>query len=530
MLNIFKSINIFLLLLVVSFGLSCSKKGTIDPFNNSGMSIQQIEKSLLKSKNPNKKQEQTKDTDIGKQIPKLNKQIMVPPPPVIGGDTIMSVYLNTSNSITDALIDIGRAANVDVDIDPAISGSVVINATNRSFKEIIDRISAQANIRYSYKNKVLFFEPDRPFLKNYYVDYLSESGLWAEVQTSLENILAAESPKTTSVASPEETAGSTTDSSSQSFSVTANKNSGMFSIYANTRQHLAVEKYLADVNKQASAQVLIEAKVVTVNLTDTFKAGIDWNNIQPSSNANKITFNKTASYAENAGGLAFFGQKIGIFGNDINVAVNMLSTFGTTKAISSPRIHAMNNQKASLSFASKLIYFKIESQAGTAGTSTSSPTSPVTNATKQEEPEGVEITITPSINLKTQEVTMNISPKLTKKQGEVKDPTPVQSGGTPNFVPVMSTKEINTIAKIQSGNVLVIGGLMEDDDSASQTGIPFLSKIPILGWLFKSQSKDSTTKETVILIKATIINSGTQIGNVDRELQENFDNNRREFF
>ncbi len=524
-----------LILLLVVF--SCSK-GKLDPFDTkSNLSISDIEKSMIKEKKDTKTTKQSQQ-QIQSSIPKLNKTIITPPPPIIGGDIIMSVYINSSNPIVDALVDIGRATNIDVDIDPAInnSGGVIINANNRPLKEIIDRICTQANLRYSYKNKVLFFEPDKSFLKNYYSDFLPESALWDEVKTNLENILLAEAPRNNTTTTSESDQSSSLSSSSSSGaqnngSVVANKNSGFFTVYANTRQHLAIEKYLTEINKQTSAQVLIEAKIVEVSLNDSFKAGIDWGHkswgaIGGGSQDTNIDFFAGNMY--NNTGLSYIpGKTVKIFGlgPDINLAVKALSTFGLTKAISSPRINAINNQKSTLTFANKLVYFKIEQTAGVAAAIGSQPISPATNSTKQEESVGVILNLIPSINLKTNEITINIEPKFTTSNQSVKDPVNVN-----NLIPVIVTRELKTIAKIQSGNVLVLGGLMEDSSNNSQTGVPFLSRIPILGWFFKSVNRSSQIKETVIFIKATIINPSSQANSVDRELQEKYDINRREYF
>ena len=528
----FCKILLFFALLVA---FSCSK-GKIDPFDTkSGLSISDIEKSIIKDKKDNKTKELS-NQQIQSAIPKLNKAIITPPPPIIGGDIMMSVYINSANPIVDALVDIGRAANIDVDIDSAVnnSGGVIINANNRPLKEIIDRICAQANLRYSYKNKVLFFEPDKSFLKNYYADFLPDSPLWDEVKTNLDNILTAEAPKN-NFATPSESESSLSSVSSSASqangSVVANKNSGFFTIYANTRQHLAIEKYLNEVSKNSSAQVLIEAKIVEVALNDSFSAGIDWAHKSwasiggASSGASSFT---TKNNYSTTGGLSYLpGKSVKIFGlgPDINLAVKALSTFGVTKAISSPRISAINNQKSTLTFANKLVYFKIEQTAGVASTANNPGTGNVANSTKQEESVGVILNLTPSINLKTNEVTISIEPKFTTKNNEVPDPV-----NKDNLIPVIVTRELKTIAKIQSGNVLVLGGLMEDSSSNSQTGVPFVSKIPVVGWFFKFVNRSSSIKETVIFIKATIINSGSQVNSIDRELQEKYDVNRREYF
>ena len=99
-----------------------------------------------------------------------------------------------------------------------------------------------------------------------------------------------------------------------------------------------------------------------------------------------------------------------------------------------------------------------------------------------------------------------------------------------NLVPVIQTRELNTIAKIQSGHVIVIGGLMSESAASTDTGVPFLQRIPLLGLLFKSNDKTSEVIETVIFIKATIVNSGPVTNKVDRDIQEKFDTNRRKFF
>lgn len=494
---------------------SCSN-GRLDPyFDNVGMTEKDIKDSVIKSKEQQKKiKEDAIKSDI--PIPRLNKRIIAPPIPKIGGEKIISFYVTEQVPLRDVLIELGRIAEIDVDVDPKISGGVIINAKNRPFKEIIDRIATQGNLRYSYKNKVLYFETDKPFMKNYFVDYLDTSPLWDDVQTNIENIFSSEKDST-------ETEGSSSVSS-----ITPNKTAGMLTIYATDKQHLAIEKYLEDVSKQSSMQVLIEAKVVEVSLEEKFRAGIDW-----SQDMFKIaTPDADTNYAAM---VTASNPALKIFGGDINVAVDAMSKFGSTKAISSPRIHAMNNQKASLNFAEKLVYFKVEAQQSAQGTTTGNAASTVATtvtSTKQEENVGVQIEITPSINLKTGEITMNISPKITQKTGDVKDPATANTStfSYANSVPVITTREITTSVKILSGNVIILGGLMKDTSSGNEGGIPFLRRIPIFGWLFKSMEKSSDVSETVIFIKATIVNSGTRANKIDRELQEKYDVNRRNFF
>ncbi|MFM8185720.1 MAG: hypothetical protein ACKN9I_02185, partial [Alphaproteobacteria bacterium] len=231
---------------------SCSQN-RLDPlFDDVGMTESDIKDATIKSKNKTK-EEKNKFINSDIPIPKLTKSIMVPPAPKIGGEKIISFYVTDQVPLRDVLIELGRIAEVDVDVDPKISGGVIINAKNRPFKEIIDRIATQGNIRYSYRNKVLYFETDKPYMKNYFVDYLDGSPLWDEVQTNIENIFTSEKADN--------------QSGSSNSTATPNKVAGMITVYATDRQHTAITKYLADVTKQSSMQVLIEAKVVEVSLS-----------------------------------------------------------------------------------------------------------------------------------------------------------------------------------------------------------------------------------------------------------------------
>ncbi len=472
----------------------------------------------------------TKET----QIPEPYSIGLEPPKPIVGDDilnnkTTISFSVTEQVPLKDVLIELGRAAKIDVDLDSNISGGIVINARNRPLGEVIDRIAELGNLRYNYDKGVLHFRRDSPYVKNYFVDYLFDGSiLWAEVSQNLSTIITNNSASVLSEKSASDTSVTTAIPTS---SITLNKTAGIMSIFATQRQHKEIATYLADVEKSASAQVLIEAKVVEVALNDEFKTGIDWSWSDFASNGRSVAVDVSNGFTQ--------GNPLGIvFSGDITASVSALEKFGTSRTLSSPRIHAINNQKAILNFAKKLIYFKLENtQTNAAGGNNNTVTAVATTrtSTKIEIDVGVELIITPSINLETNEITLNVAPKITAEFGErILDPaSPTDDAGVitvRNEVPQIKTRELKTIAKVQSGNILVIGGLMEESTSNTDTGIPFLQRIPILGYLFKSTSKVSETTETVIFIKATIVNSGSQPHKVDRDIQEKFDTNRRRFF
>lgn len=454
---------------------------------------------------------------LGETIPNFSKLIMTPPPPQLGGDKTISFSVTDQVPLKDVLIELGRVAKIDIDLDSGITGGVVINAKNRPLKEVIDRIATLGNLRYSYKNGVLYFERDLPYSKNYFVDFLSDSQLWSDVESNVAAILS----DAAFMADSEGNASAGTNAR-----YTSNKSAGIISAYATKAQHDQISKYLDDVYKTSSAQVLIEAKVVEVTLTKEFDTGINWSWIN---GAKGITTGSGGQSFGQAGSSAAITATIpqvklfGIGGNDVNslsASVSALEKFGKAKAISSPRISALNNQKALLDFSQKKIYFTV-SASSSVSTGTATNTVSTVTATQNSVDVGVKLEITPSINLSTNEVTLNIKPKLSLDTGTVaNDPSVNPSTGESlgNTIPIINTRELSTIAKVQSGNILVIGGLLSENSSENGSGLPLLMRIPVLKYIFGYFSYYSSKVETVIFIKATIISSGNNIEKSDRDI------------
>ncbi len=520
----FSATNIFKLLLCLIAGINfgCAQ-GKVDPFDmNSGLSRSEIQDSIIKRKNQKDKKTTREKSKTNAEIPQTSNLVLMPPPPVIGGDKIISFSTTSEVPLKDILIELGRMANIDIDLDSNISGGIIINAKNRPLKEVIDRIATLGGLRYSYKNNVLFFERDTPYLKNYFVDYLIAGSLWSDVESNISALLKANSTQVNE-----------SDAASAA-SFTSNKSAGIISLFANSKQHQAIAKYLKDVEKHASAQVLIEAKVVEVTLSKEFASGINWNWVGKDGN----TFGINGDFGVGDITEPFLsgtGNNIKLFGinGDINATISALEQFGSAKAISSPRITTMNNQNATLDFSESLIYFTIQTSASTVAGNANPTTIATVTATKNEIPIGVQLSITPSINIANNEVTLDINPTLSVDSGkEAIDPSVNPNTGVSlgNKIPIVKTRNLKTLAKVQSGSVLVIGGLMNDTTADVETGVPYLSRIPILGHLFKFTSKSTQVVETVIFIKATIVDSSGYVPKEDRELQEKFDVNVRKFF
>lgn len=459
----------------------------------------------------------------GETVPNFSKLIVTPPPPKIGGEKLISFSVTDQVPLKDALIELGRVAKIDIDLDRGITGGVFINAKNRPLKEVIDRIAALGNLRYSYQNDTLHFERDLPYAKNYFVDFLSTSQLWVDVETNLSAIIS------------DATAGSSGSASEDSSSsdppalarYTSNKSAGIISVYGTKAQHEQIAKYLEDVYKTSSAQVLIEAKVIEVTLTKEFDTGINWS---WADYGKSISTTGTFGYDGATPSITSAVPNVKLFGlgGTLSGSIKALEQFGNTKALSSPRINAINNQKAVLDFSQKKIYFTV-SASSSVSTGTATNTLSTVTATKNEVDVGVKLQITPSINLATSEITLDVKPTLSIDTGTTAtDPSvnPTTGQSLNNKIPIINYRELSTIAKIQSGNILVIGGLIAETSSDTGNGLPFLMRIPVLRHLFGYFSNYSNKVETVIFIKATIVGSNGDLEKHDKGFLKEHDANR----
>jgi general secretion pathway protein D len=323
----------------------------------------------------------------------------------------------------------------------------------------------------------------------------------------------------------------------QSIPFSINRQAGMISVFAGERQHKEIEKYLNEVRRAVTAQVLIEAKVLEVSLTDEFASGVNWAALDLFSNKMQVGFEVTGNSAAPAfvpavsPTVSAYAQ---LSGTDFEAAIEALSRFGTVKALSSPRLTVLNNQSAVLGVAANRVYFEMDIDvtqptANTAGTVT-------IDSNIRNVPEGVLINVQPSIDLDRRSVSMAVRPTITRVLEYINDPgiqfvtatanPPID--GIESRVPVVNVQELDSVVKMNSGEAIIMGGLMQDRTDATQTGVPVLSEIPLLGHAFKNHGDKVSKTELVVFIKATIIDDGnTTIQEADKDLYNKFSGDRR---
>lgn len=437
------------------------------------------------------------------------------------------VTLNTSEEtpIKAVLEELARISGLDIDISPDVSGSVIINANKKPIREIINRISEVGDIRHRIKNNTIIFFKDYPYIKHYSANFIIDEDIWGSLEEGIKDILNKNEElkqplpsslnvisKTVSNNNPEtnkDDKGVNKENQNPESSVFINKEAGIITIFANDKSHKMVSEYLVKVEERSSAQVLIEAKVIEVFLKEEYNSGIDWNILQKGSSA---TANNLSIDLANS--LSAFSIQ------DIAASIAILKTFGETRTIQSPRVTTLHNQKAKLDFTDKLVYFEIkETAVAASGGGSEGTTATSKNSTVKEENVGVVLEITPSINAKDNTIKLKLNPSISILSDTVQDPI-----NEANKIPIIQERKIETVMKIKSGSTLVMGGLMKDELIENSTGFPILSKIPVIKYFFKRDNENLRKTQTVIFIKATILENNSLNKEDNKLLHTSIDN------
>ncbi len=307
-------------------------------------------------------------------------------------------------------------------------------------------------------------------------------------------------------------------------SIIVNPEGGVIVVRATSRQHEKVQEYLDLVLTSARRQVMIEATIAEVSLSDQYQQGINWGALKlwPNSavsfvqnqtfggnittgviNATSLTalVNAAAAAATSApagaGSLAF-GKQISNTSGLAGIAT-LLETFGKVRVLSSPKISVLNNQTAMLKVVDNVVYFLIKNDSTTTTTGTTNNFT----STPQSVSVGLVMSVTPQIS-ETGNILLNVRPTISSLRGAGKtDPTPGLA--VPNVVPEIQTREMESMLRLSDGEIAVMGGLMEDRVNYTTSQIPGLGDIPVVGNIFRNRNDTSTKIELVIFLKPTVI-------------------------
>jgi general secretion pathway protein D len=297
-------------------------------------------------------------------------------------------------------------------------------------------------------------------------------------------------------------------------SVIANRESGVLYVRATAKQHERVQEFLDQVLAGAKRQVLIEATVAEVQLRNEYQRGISWERLRnPGLSLAQPPIQPTTSATPGFNPSPFF---IGFIssGGSFSVTLKLLEQFGDVRVLSSPKLSVLNNQTAILRVTRDIIYFTITPStqpitfagggAGTNVVQASFTTTPNVAA------EGFMMAVLPQVSSADQ-IVLNVRPTIRRRVDSVTDPNPAlqvtasNPNAVPNVIPVFETREFDSMLRLQSGQIGVLAGLMQDIAENTDTGIPGVRSIPIIGEMLSSRNNLSRKSELVIFLRATVV-------------------------
>lgn len=300
--------------------------------------------------------------------------------------------------------------------------------------------------------------------------------------------------------------------------VIANPETGIITVRATSKQHEKIQEFVDQIMLSARRQVLIEATIVEVRLSNNYQQGIDWSRVRgiggTGFNVSQIaTGTQVAANTGSIFNLGYLNPTSAI--GSIAASITLLESFGNVKVLSSPKLSVMNNQSAMLRVVDNIVYFVIN--ASTTAPQANQPAFTTFSSTPNVIPVGFIMSVTPQIN-DNDTVLLNLRPSITRLLGFVNDPNPALATTIPptvSRIPQTQTREIESVLKIENNQIAVLGGLMEDRVDKLSDEIPLLGQIPFFGNFFKNRNDTTTKTELVIFLRPVILKNASVEGDQD---------------
>ena len=362
----------------------------------------------------------------------------------------------------------------------------------------------------------------------------SNNKFWATLEKNIKDILhetdkvlptgmpqpaAAQAPGAPGGAAPAPTVANV--SFREAAAVIVNAEASVVIVRATSRQHEKIQEFLDQVLANAKRQVLIEATIAEVQLNNQYQQGIDWSVLrtrgittvsgsQISSGNFTTNPNPPPGITEAAPGSLPSASSIPNLltlaasrGTNIAGVLQLLESFGTVRVLSSPKLSVLNNQTALLRVVDNVVYFNVQVTVVPGGPNQNSTTA--TNTSPVTVPVGFVMNVTPQIS-DNDTILLNVKPTTTRVVRFISDPNPdLAKAGVQNLIPQLRMREMESLIKVNSGQIAVLGGLIEDSVNDVEDTIPIINSIPFIGSFFSSRNRNNTKTELVIFMRPIVV-------------------------
>jgi MSHA biogenesis protein MshL len=468
------------------------------------------------------------------------QQLMPPVPELEVLETRFDVAANSIN-IKAFLMSLVEGTSYNLVVHDALVGDVTLNLKNVTVIETLDAVRDIYGYEYQMSSYGIQVAPPKVRTKIFPINYLNvnrsgssgmriSSGQVTSVDSKEDSDNSRSTSSTTqAINSTQVNTNSEADfwgqlkvtlemmvSTNDNASIVVDAQAGMVIVRGMPETLKNIETFLERAELSVGKQVLIEAKILEVSLSEGYQTGIEWNTFGAGRDGTvaDTKLDVVGSMASEA--LRSNDQIGGVFNINFDIGnfsgvIEMLETQGDVKVLSSPRIATVNNQKAVIKVGTDE-YFVTELKSSTTTSSGSTTSFPEIIFTPFFS--GIALDVTPQIG-EDKEVILHVHPTITEVSEKEKT-IELNTGALVVPLAFSTVRETDSIIKAKSGQVVVIGGLMQNKKIMVETGIPYLRDIPYLGLLFGQQRESIVQSELVILIQPKVVDSNFHHEEMDR--------------
>ena len=445
----------------------------------------------------------------------------------ITDDISLGDVLNQLSEMCDFSI-VAKDAYSKKELDDKVFG---VNIRNMSLSEVFDLLLNEKNLSYEFSNNVLKISSLQT--KIFKIDYITS----IREGTAITKASVDASPSEVGNSSSSDSSSSdiknennlirTTEKfdfwekldaelkailNNSSEHITApdpiiNQNAGLITVTATPSQLKRVEKYIAEMQRRLKKQVIIDVSIIAVDLNNEYKQGVDWSKFELGFNSyigNASTGNSSSASWTNKGNSLSdgFGRTLSIAANlnfSIDGMINFLETNGKAKVVSSPKVTTLNNQQALISVGDNINY-RVQEQTD----SGNSNSDRLTTTYKQYSVFiGILLNLLPEVS-DNNKIMLRINPSLSSfKYAE--DDTRSQNTAIREIAPDTVQKKLSTVVQVNSGDTIILGGLIGQTKNKQNTAVPLLADIPLIGSVFKSTRDGVKTTELIFVITPRVV-------------------------
>jgi MSHA biogenesis protein MshL len=440
--------------------------------------------------------------------------------------------------LQDVLLALAQDSGENLVVAPEVTGTVTVNLNRVTLEQALDALLTQLDYSFRRKGRLILISKPVMETRIFSVNYISttrkgdktivathgsgaggeqisasetriqgtdQTDFWAEIQEGLTAIIFTDE-RPAAVLRARQAGVVSSMSSKDGKKLIISRMTGIIQMRDYPDKLREAARFLEQMEASSQRQVYIEARFLEATLFKEFRAGIRWDNIQRqllNLDISTLALEWDLSGGSSATGvLGILGAPLSLSGAEFVLAdlVEALETQGKVKALASPKVATLNNQTAIVKIARQDVYFTSEISQGDVST--------LQSFTPNTIDVGVILDVTPQIGPDGM-ITMNIHPSITAEFDRVSAPDGTE-------FPLLRIRETDTVVRVRDGQTIIIAGLIQETEQTERIGLPCLTNLPGLQYLFGFRQEKSEKTELVILITPTVL-TGKRIEEIRSE-------------